>query len=272
VVFFLSGGISPNIWLFDGERGNSTPFTLGPEAAMYPLWSPDGSSIAYFVRRPNEALVIERSAGGVGKETVLYRSTDSIGYAPQSWALDGRWMVLLNLFSGGFSLLPMGAEGSGGQRKLVPFSEDPVEGRHPALSPDGHWLLYSSMQTGGREVFVKSMPDQMGGPAIGVKKQVSIAGGTQPAWSADGKEIFYISADSKMMSVSFDSRPASVKLGVPKPLFQTRAEFDVVPRQYDVSADGKRFLLAQPLEESASVPITVIVNWPALLKRGPAVQ
>jgi Tol biopolymer transport system component len=266
VVFFQSGGISPNIWLFDGERGNSTRFTLGPEAAMYPLWSPDGSSIAYFVRRPNEALVIERSAGGMGKETVLYRATESVGYAPQSWG--GRWMVLLNLFSGGFSLLPMGAEGSGNERKLIPFSENPVEGRHPSLSPDGHWLLYSSMETGGREVFVKSMPDQMGGPAIGVKKQVSIAGGTQPAWSADGKEIFYISADSKMMSVSFDSGPASVKLGNARSLFQTRAEFGVVPRQYDVTADGKRFLLAQPLEDSASVPITVIMNWPALLQHG----
>jgi len=89
VVFFQSGGISPNIWLFDGERGNSTPFTLGPEAAMYPVWSPDGSGIAYFVRRPNETLVIERPTGGMGNETVPYRIPESIGYAPQSWALDG---------------------------------------------------------------------------------------------------------------------------------------------------------------------------------------
>ena len=70
-----------------------------------------------------------------------------------------------------------------------------------------------------------------------------------------------------MMSVSLDSGGATLKLGVPKPLFQTRLEFDMVPRQYDVSADGQRFLLAHPLEESASVPITVIVNWPELLKK-----
>jgi Tol biopolymer transport system component len=268
VVFFQSGGISPNIWLFDRERGNSTPFTLGPEAAMYPIWSPGGSGIAYMVRRPNETLVVERPAGGMGNETVLYRSADSIGYAPGGWLPDGRGMVLLNLSSGAFSLLPIGAAGSGGERKLIPFPESPVEGRHPSLSPDGQWLLYSSIQTGGREVFVESVPEQMGGPAIGKKMQVSIAGGTQPSWSADGKEIFYIAADSKMMSVSFDSHPASVKLGVPKPLFQIRAEFDIAARQYDVSADGKRFLLAQPLEESVSVPITVIVNWPELLKKG----
>jgi hypothetical protein len=73
-----------------------------------------------------------------------------------------------------------------------------------------------------------------------------------------------------MMSVPVESGAASFKLGVPKPLFQTRLEFDSIQRRYDVSADGKRFLLAQPLEESASVPITVIVNWPALLKKGAA--
>jgi hypothetical protein len=90
----------------------------------------------------------------------------------------------------------------------------------------------------------------------------------QPAWRADGKEIFYVAADGKMMSVSVDPGDASLKLTLPKPLFQTRLEFDSPFRQYDVSADGKRFLLAQPLEESTSVPITVIVNWPALLKKG----
>ena len=104
-------------------------------------------------------------------------------------------------------------------------------------------------------------------PAAGAKKQVSIAGGTQPAWRADGKEVFYLAADGKMMAVPVELGAASFKLGKPTPLFQTRLESDLVARQYDVSADGKRVLLAQPLEESASVPITVIVNWPALLKR-----
>jgi hypothetical protein len=128
-------------------------------------------------------------------------------------------------------------------------------------------LLYSSTQTGNREVFLESIPEAMGGPAAGTKKQVSIAGGIQPAWRADGKEIFYLGGDGKMMSVSVELGTASFKLGKPIPLFQTRLESDVIPQQYDVSADGQRFLLAQPLEESASVPITVIVNWPALLKK-----
>jgi hypothetical protein len=132
-------------------------------------------------------------------------------------------------------------------------------------SSDSRWLLYSSTQTGSPEVFLQIMPGAMGGPS---KKQVSIAGGTQPAWRADDKEVFYLGADGKMMSVSVELGTARFKLGKPIPLFQTRLESDVIPRQYDVSADGKRFLLAQPFEEGASVPITVIVNWPALLKKG----
>jgi Tol biopolymer transport system component len=272
-----SPGISPDqktvafsqgndIWLFDGERGNTTRFTSGPGDAVNPVWSLDGSRIAYNVRRSNERLVIERRASGMGRETILYRSISS--YFPQSWSRDGRWLVLADA-AGSFYLLPMSAEASVGERKLIPFPETPAGGRHPSISPDGRWLLYSSTQTGRREVFVDSMPEQMGGPAAGARMPVSIAGGAQPAWRADGKEIFYVAADGKMMSVSVDPGGAGPKLGKPTPLFQTRLDLDVIQRQqYDVSADGKRFLLAQPLEESTSVPITVIVNWPELLKKG----
>ena len=153
---------------------------------------------------------------------------------------------------------------------FISLSESRAQGRHPSISPDGGWLLYSSTQTGRREVFLESMPTAMGGPAAGTRKQVSIAGGAQPIWRADGKELFYVGADSKMMSAPVESGSANLKLGMPKPLFQTRLELDSFQRQYDVSADGKRFLLEQPLEETASMPITVIVNWPALLKKGAA--
>jgi len=97
--------------------------------------------------------------------------------------------------SGAFYVLPVGADGSGGDSKLIPLPESPAEGRNPSISPDGRWLLYSSTQTGSREVFVESLPEQMGGPAAGVKQQVSIAGGIQPASRADGKEVFYLGAD-----------------------------------------------------------------------------
>jgi hypothetical protein len=211
--------------------------------------------------------LIDRPASGIGKEIVLYRST-GVTYYPQACSHDGRWRLLADI-SGSFSVFPWRPEASGAERKPIPLPESHADGRHPALSPDSRWLLYSSMQLGRREVFVESMPEAMGGPAVSLKRQVSIAGGGQGTWRADGKELFYLAADDKMMSVTVDSSASGLKLGAPKPLFQTRLEFEsLLGRQYDVSADGKRFLLAQPLEESASVLITVIVNWPALLKKG----
>jgi Tol biopolymer transport system component/predicted Ser/Thr protein kinase len=264
VAFFQADGTNSQIWLFDGERGNTIRFTFGPDIALYPVWSPDGSRIAYSTRRTGGPVVIERPASGMGKETVLDHS-GSMLYA-QRWSHDGHWLVLTSL-SGSFYLLPMNSEGSGGERKLIPLKESAVEGRHPSISPDGRWLLYSSTETGGREVFLESVPEALGGPAAGAKEKVSIAGGAQPTWRADGTELFYVGADSRMMSVSVESGSASLKVGVPKPLFQTRLELDSFQQQYDVSTDGKRFLLEQPLDESASVPITVIVNWPELLKK-----
>jgi serine/threonine protein kinase/Tol biopolymer transport system component len=272
VVFEQFTRMGLDIWLFDGERGNTTRFSFG-DSGTAPVWSPDGSRIAYFAGRSGDVVLVERPASGIGKETVLHPSTGidtssaaGLYFFDQSWSRDERWLVLAG-GSGSLYLLRVGQERSGGESKPVPFPEGPARGLHPSISPTGRWLLYSSPQTGSREVFLQSMPEQMGGPAAGARKQVSTAGGAQPVWRADGKEIFYVAADGKMMSVAVDSSAASLKLGVPKPLFQTRLEFDSTMRQYDASVDGKRFVLAEPLEESASVPITVIVNWPALLKK-----
>jgi Tol biopolymer transport system component len=132
VAFYQSDGMNLDIWLFDGERGNTTRFTSGPDSSSYPAWSPDGSRIAYFVRRSNQTLVIERPASGMGKETVLYRTNGKYLF-PQSWSPD----QLLLSDPASFYLLPMAPQGSGGERQPIPFPESPAEGRHPSISPDG---------------------------------------------------------------------------------------------------------------------------------------
>jgi hypothetical protein len=126
------------------------------------------------------------------------------------------------------------------------------------LSPDGQWLLFSSSVV-RPEVFVQSVPPERGG-----KWQISTAGGGNAVWRSDGKEIFYLAPDGKMMSVGVDSNGNSFRQGTPTPLFQTRMAPTPL-REYDVTRDGKRFLLNAPIADSAEEPITVIVNWPKLV-------
>ena len=120
------------------------------------------------------------------------------------------------------------------------------------------------------------MPKEAGGSANTVGKwQISTTGGSQPAWRADGKEIFYVAPDGMMMAVPVESGEDFFRPGTPKPLFQTRLEFDPTlsmalyhwVRQYDVTPDGQRFLLNQHVADSTDAPITVIVNWPKLLQK-----
>jgi hypothetical protein len=133
--------------------------------------------------------------------------------------------------------------------------------------------LYSGVPANRREVLVQSVPREAGGSAAPGRWQVSIAGGGQPTWRADGKEIFFVAPDGTMMAVPVESSEDGFRPGAPKPLFQTRLEFDPgyeinrAPRQYDVTADGQRFLLNQHVADAGDAPITVVVNWPKLLEK-----
>ena len=144
-----------------------------------------------------------------------------------------------------------------GQRMILsgPFSEHPA-----APSPDGEWLVYGSDETGRREVYVQRTS------GVGGKRQVSNAGGTQPVWSPDGTEIFYRD-DTRMFGVPVTSANDELALGEPQVLF----EGDFAPGlfgfvNYDVTADGERFLMLRQVEGSA-VPIVVVLNWFEELKR-----
>jgi hypothetical protein len=137
------------------------------------------------------------------------------------------------------------------------------------------WLLYVSggalgglgIASSRPEVFVESLPREAGGsPTTAGKWQISTAGGGNPVWRAGGKEIFYLPTDGKMMSVPVESGENLFRPGTPKPLFQTPLMPRVL-REYDVTHDGRRFLLNVPIVDKVDEPITVIVNWPKLLER-----
>jgi Tol biopolymer transport system component len=252
-----------DIWLFDIPRNASARFTSEPEDDNYPVWSRDGSRIIHSSLRGNDRWIVERPANGVGQETLLRKGAGIRSpllelpfnsLLPTDVSADGRWIITSEIASGGTEVVSLLSREENAEPIRYTGAIDAT------LSPDGRWLLFSS----GRirpEVFVQSVPPQRGG-----KWQISTAGGGNPVWRGDGKEIFYLAADGKMMSVVVESHENFFRPGASKPLFQTRM-VPTVLREYDVTRDGHRFLLNVPVADQKEEPITVIINWPKLLQK-----
>jgi Tol biopolymer transport system component len=249
----LLGGTT-DIWLFDLARQVSTRFTSDPEFEVYPVWSPDGKRIAYMSTRKSAAGTTfdtyVRLVSGAGSGDLLVGG-DQGARIPTDWSPDG--FVLYTDAKG------ISAVSTGSDRKRFPVVETALEANSAQFSPDGKWVAYQSLESGQRpEVFVQRFP----GP--GAKSQISAAGGVQVRWRRDGRELFYLAPDNRLMAVSMrlDSERNIVEAGTPVPLFAAPLSGNpqgVGSRQYMVSADGQRFLLDAPSEVTR--PITVVLNW-----------
>jgi len=146
-----------------------------------------------------------------------------------------------------------------GDRRPFPFLQTQFNTTYGRFSPDGRWVAYQSNESGRFEIYVAPFP----GP--GGKWQISTAGGQGPGWRRDGNEIFYLAPDNKMMTAAVNGKSASFDVGAVKPLFQTRATGR--NSRYAVPADAQRFLINTAPEQTASAPITVVLNWAAGLKK-----
>jgi len=188
---------------------------------------------------------------GGGNETLLFESDED--QHPGAWAGDGKSILLTNAGKA-FSQLPLT-----GPRKPVALLKSDFDNDKPSVSPDGSWIAYESMESGRWEIYVATFP------GFSQKRQVSNAGGERPLWRKDGKELFYLSLDDKLMAV--DIKPGStIEAGAPQVLFQTHIQTDPTVNQFCATHDGQRFLLAEPVDRTMDA-ITVMVNWAAGLKR-----
>jgi hypothetical protein len=129
------------------------------------------------------------------------------------------------------------------------------------FGPDGRWVAYQSNESGRNEVYVAPFP----GP--GGKWQVSTAGGGSPRWRRDGTELFYVALDGKLMAAAVSSRGSTFDVGAVRALFNGRMRDQLLGIPYDVTADGQRFLVNTLVEQTAPSSITLVVNWPSLLKK-----
>ena len=244
-----------DIWLFDVRRRLKTRFTFDPADEWASIWSPNGSRVAFNAMRKGRLQLYQRSTNGADAEQELLAS--DVSKFLLDWSPDGRFILFSAIASTTGSdlwVLPRF-----GDRKPIPFLQTQSGETQGAFSPDGRWIAYTSNESGRDQVYVAPFP----GP--GGKWQVSVAGGSWPRWRRDGKEIFYVSAGNKLMAAAVSGHSSAFDVGPVQPLFDVRPGG---PRfSYDVSPDGQRFLVNTLVEDRAEAPITLVVNWPALVKK-----
>ena len=250
-----------DIWVYDLPRRVSTRLTFGPADNTYPIWSPDDSRIAFISNAKGPGDIVVKPSSGSGDEEFL-TGGDTPGTRSDAPKFTGHW-------SGDGRVLAYHAVGvkpgpdlwtmSLTDRKAALFLATPATEVLPFFSPDGRWIVYQSNESGRFEIYVRPFP-QPGG-----KWQVSTEGGHAPIWSADGKEIFFVGDDSRLTAVPVRA-DAGIEIGTPEPLFEVHLRRSVLGRLYDVSADGKRFLLNTAVDDVRSASLTLVQNWSAELK------
>ena len=243
-------GSERDIWIYDVARGLRTQFTFGPALARTSVWSPDGSQIIFASGRKGRGHMdlYRKASSGAGTDEVLLED-DAVKF-PDSWSPDGKF--ILYLVSGtktDLFVLPLS-----GDRKPFPFLPARFNETEGQFSPDGRWVAYISDEAGqgDSELYVAPFP----GP--GARKQISTDGANQPRWSRDGKEIFFLDPDNKLMVAGVNGKGDSFEVSTVKSLFQTRAI--VTPWEYEVSPDGQQFLINTGPEQPTRTPGTVIAR------------
>lgn len=267
VAFQRANGAGEDLWLRDLNRGTETRLTNDASSNVAPFWSPSGDRIVFASNRSGVFNLYQKAVSGSGPETRLLanRITDS----PTQWSRDGRFIVFFELDPKNkrdLWVLPTRAGAVDG--KPVPFLQSEFDELLGQISPDGHWMAFTTDQSGRREVFVRPFPRGEGAWII------SINGGQAPRWRGDGKELFFVAADGKLMAVPVKTAtPGSVaffEAGTPFALFDAHISRNADDRyfQYDVTADGKRFLITTGSGGTKTErSLTIVTNWLAATKK-----
>jgi Tol biopolymer transport system component len=252
-----------DVWVIDVMRAVPSRLTFDAASDWSPAWSPDGSQILFASNRAGTHMY-QRPSSGVGSDRLVFKSDST--EIPVSWSHDGRYIVFSRAKTrasegGGVNtwLLTLG-----GEPKATPFIESPFDKAEARISPDSRWIAYVTNDSGAYQVVVQSFPDPNGG-----RWQITAQGGIEPKWRHDGRELFYLAPDGKLMAVPVTSG-TTFQAGSPSVLFQsplvvTRGQ-SPRDRRYDVAPDG-RFLIAVPTATATQEPVTAVVNWTAMMNR-----
>ncbi|HWZ83230.1 MAG TPA: protein kinase [Terriglobales bacterium] len=240
-------GQNIDVWVLDPARDASTRLTFDPALDTTPSWNPDGRQLVFSSNRSLDFKLYLKNADGSGVEQPIAEAGKS-AFNSLDWSHDGKYILTRRSNELWYFTLA--------DRLQKPLVQGWVV-KGAQFSPDDRWVAYTSNESGTTEVYVAPFPGGNG------KWQVSHGGATEPRWRKDGKELFFLSQDSKMMAVPV-SLGGSFESGSPVALFQTHRRQAISSQDtysYDVSADGQRFLIATQVDESTTAPLTVLLNW-----------
>lgn len=242
-----------DVWIDDLRRGTSTRFTFDPAEETTAVWSRDGKNIAYRWAGAAEVLRLKNSSGFEGDRGIAAGPKGSADLLPNSFSPgDQQLLATAQLDTGGLNLVLV----SLADKKVVPFLPGRTNKSNGQISPDGKWVAYESDETGEWQVYISPFP---GG---GGKLQVSPAGGIDPRWRGDGKEIFFLDPKGYLVAAAVDSEN-SLSTGATTPLFQTHTRTAVSSSDvssYDVTPDGQRFLVDRYVKPPETPPLNIILN------------
>jgi eukaryotic-like serine/threonine-protein kinase len=249
------GDPSSNIFVYDLVRKVRTRYTFAGSTSRSPVWSPDGTQIAFARDRGGATDIFLIASDSAGTEKRLFTSPTL--KRPTDWSPDGKYLLLTEAKLGlGVSLLP-----ASGDTQAKQFLPQIINTNDARFSPDGRWVAYTSQESGRYEIFVTQFPGAQG------KWQISSQGGTQAHWRRDGKAIFYWATDHTFMEAQVEAQGSHFQVNAVRPLFKAVMPlFPLASSSYDVTPDGQRFIV-NTANSTGDQPLTVVTNWTARVSR-----
>ncbi len=257
IVTLRRGPNEDDVWSFDLPTGAFSRLTFLPGFGHFGVWSPNGQTVTFSGNVAGVPFLYQKAASG-GEESRVFAPGGHYAVFPDDWSRDNRWLVYGTPRATGWDTWVLSLV----DRKSKPILQSADNEVQARISPNGRWIAYASDESGFWNVYVQRFPEGSG------RWQVSTGGGSQPLWRADGKELFYIATDGRLVAVPVGGTDTFVT-GSAQVLFPTRSANVLAPfrTDYGVSPDGQRFLINNILPDAPPQTITIVVNWPAALGR-----
>jgi Tol biopolymer transport system component len=241
-----------DVWMESLSGATIARFTFDPAEEVTGVWSRDGRNLAYRFNGGNGASLMLKRATGLEREKELFRFPEFGDILPNSWSPDDQRILCTHTTPSGTQLELFPAAGG----NPTPFLSSKGSQSNGMISRDGKWVAYASDESGNWEIYVTTFPGAAG------KWQVSRGGGSEPRWRADGKEIFYIGPTGMLMTAPVTTEGA-FSTGTPAPLFQIHGRAPISSTDiftYDVTQDGKRFLVNRYVKPDRVLPLTIVLH------------